>query len=121
MSCNSCSTVSKKTTCPQRLSDGRFCTSYYPRCHTYSTFANMLEQNNIPNSSYEIRQFLQHNADKIMDYQRQEGFRDVVGCLSCKGATPSTMHPERYVVKCNEMSCSRKEINPNGLGDGRSY
>ena len=31
------------------------------------------------------------------------------------------VHPERYVVSCNEVSCSRKEVSPSGLGDGRNY
>jgi hypothetical protein len=119
-SCNSCSS-SNKTLCPMRLSDGRFCTSYYSKCHTYSQFDNMLEKNNIPKSSYEIRQYLQKNALAVMDMQRIEGFRDVVGCLDCTGASPSTLLPERYVVKCNSVSCERKEVNPSGLGDGRLY
>jgi hypothetical protein len=103
--------------CPQRMSDGRFCTNYYPRCVTYSQLSEKVPIN----SSHDIRQYLQHNALQVMDYQRELGFRDVVGCLSCKGANPSTMHPERYVVKCNAVSCKREEVNPNGLGDGRNY
>tara|TARA_Y100000389_G_scaffold136895_1_gene134475 strand:+ start:10768 stop:11136 length:369 start_codon:yes stop_codon:yes gene_type:complete len=122
MSCsnNSCSSphiTSSNFTCPQRMSDGRFCTNYYPRCVTYS----QLSQNVPIQSSHDIRQYLQHNALQFMESQRSLGFRDVVGCVDCKGADPSTMHPERYVVKCNNVSCSRTEVNPNGLGDGRQY
>ena len=119
MSCSSCSSSKNQFTCPQRMSDGRFCTNYYPRCTTYSQIQDMVLKNNMTNSSYDMRQYLQQNALQFMDYQREIAFKDVVGCLGCKGADPSTMLPEKYIVKCNNVSCSRTEINPNGLGDGR--
>jgi len=28
---------------------------------------------------------------------------------------------ERFVVRCDTVSCKRTEVNPNGLGDGRAY
>ena len=114
MSCTNCPTANTNNTisCPQRMSDGRFCTNYYPKCAMYSQINDMASNGNTNAilSSHDMRQYLQHNAMDVMKFQENLGFRDVVGCLDCKGAKISTMHPERYVVKCNGVSLHVKKL-----------
>jgi len=120
MSC--CSTI-QSDLCPSKMSDGRSFTDYRPRCNINAELLSDLSNNKIIQSSYESRVFLQNNADKIMEDNLNKAIQNLMPCAPCKRATtdPGTMYPERYVVKCDATTCSRVEINPNGLGDGRSY
>lgn len=122
-SCSSCSGPMPKPVCAARMSDGRAFTDYRPRCAVNAELMGMVAGANMVQSSYESRMFLQRNADKVMENQRTAAINNLAPCAPC--ARPfneaGTMLPERYVVKCDAVSCSRKEVNPTGLGDGRSY
>ena len=123
MSCNKgCSKPLETKTCPMWMADGRVTTDYKPRCAVNEELNSMLTNNNQQVSSYNIRMYLQQNALKEMERQRNNSLYDVADCVPCKNiVNKDIVHPERYVVSCNEISCNRKEINPNGLGDGRKY
>jgi len=119
-SCTSCSSESPKPLCPARMSDGRTFTDYRPRCAVNSELLGALKN---PKSSFESRMYLQQNAETVMELGRQRAIDVMAPCAPCTRpfSDPGTMLPERYVVKCDEVTCSRTEVNPQGLGDGRSY
>lgn len=116
------STVQNKT-CPSRMNDGRSFTDYRPRCVYNSDFMSDLNKNDITASSYESRLYLQRNAEKIMEQQRNAAGEKLL--CGNRGSIPSsdsgTMQPERYVVHCDNVTCKRHEVEPMGLGDGRKY
>jgi hypothetical protein len=115
--------MNNNNNCPSKMSDGRSFTDYRPRCSVNAELFDNVSQNNQIKSSYESRMFLQRNADTIIEANRNNAVFKLAPCAPCKRDfnDAGTMHPERYVVKCDATSCYRQEINPNGLGDGRSY
>ena len=121
MSC--CSSTNPKLPCPSRMADGRSFTDYRPRCIVNAELMGNLASNNIILSSYESRMYLQKNAEKVMESNRNSSLERLIPCVPCaRPLTDSgTMYPERYVVRCDATSCTRTEINPSGLGDGRNY
>lgn len=116
----SCCSASDKLPCPSKMADGRAFTDYRPRCNVNADLLEDLTKNNMIHSSYESRLYLQRNADKIMQSDRDNAINNLLPCTPCNN-TKSTMLPEKYMVKCDAISCSRVEINPDGLGDGRMY
>lgn len=118
----SCCSSTDGNQCPSRMSDGRLFTDYRPRCLVNNDLTSQLNQKNIPVSSYESRLYLQRNAETIMEQHKQQAI-DRLLCGPCTRSfnDSGTMLPEKYVVHCDNVSCSRKEVNPNGLGDGRTY
>lgn len=102
---------------PSKMSDGRQFTDYRPRCNVNADLLDNLAKNNLINSSYESRLYLQQNADVIIQNERAKAIQRLSPCNPSK----STILPERYVVKCDAISCTRTEVNPYGLGDGRNY
>lgn len=109
--------------CPSRMSDGRAFTDYRPRCMVNAELMQLVSENNMVQSSYESRMYLQQYADKVMDREREKAIERMIPCAPCKRPfnDPSTMAPERYVVRCDGVTCSRVETNPAGIGDGRNY
>jgi len=123
MSCNKgCSKPLETKSCPMWMADGRVTTDYKPRCAVNEELNSILTNNNKQVSSYNIRMYLQQNAEKEMERQRKNSLRDVADCVPCSNiVNKDIVHPERYVVSCNAVSCSRNEVNSKGLGDGRNY
>jgi len=122
-SCSSCSAPNPVPMCPTRMSDGRAFTDYRPRCMVNAELMQMVSQNNMVESSYESRMFLQRNAEEVLNKERAKAIERLIPCAPCKRplTDPGTMLPERYVVRCNNVSCTRSEVNPMGVGDGRNY
>jgi hypothetical protein len=123
MSCTGCTGTNPTVTCPSRMADGRAFTDYSPRCNANARLNELVSKAKMMQSSYESRMFLQHNAEKMMEMERARAIETLVPCAPCKRSTsdPGTMAPERYVVRCDAVSCQRTEVNPNGIGDGRNY
>lgn len=124
MSCQSCDVkTDPKVVCPTRMSDGRAFTDYRPRCITNAELLDKVAKNGMVQSSYESRMYLQKNADQFMESERKKAEERLIPCIPCLRSTtdPGTMLPERYVVRCDGVTCSRKEVVPNGLGDGRKF
>lgn len=118
----SCCSASSGNQCPTRMSDGRPFTDYRPRCLVNNDLVNQLNEKNMPISSYESRLYLQRNADAIMEKQKQDAMnRMLCGPCTRPFTDPGTMLPEKYVVRCDAVSCNRQLMNPDGLGDGRNY
>jgi hypothetical protein len=69
-------------------------------------------------SSYESRMFLQENAEKLMERNRQTMLKNLAPCAPCKRpfSDQGTMYPQQYIVKCDGVSCEKIEVNPGGLG-----
>jgi len=101
-----------KYNCPNRLSDGRHFTDYRPRCFT--NFDALPK----PMSSYDYRMYLTHQAEHLIEQNRQDAFRKNM-CEPC--VNPSTMLPEQHVQVCDGRKCSFPVNDPNGLGLGRKY
>lgn len=122
-SCSSCSGPNPKPSCPTRMSDGRAFTDYRPRCALNAELMGLVSKANMTQSSYESRMYLQQNAEKVMNMQRSYALNNLAPCAPCTRPfnEPGTMLGERYVVRCDGVSCTRTEVNPNGLGDGRAY
>lgn len=120
-SCTSCEAKNPMPECPNRMADGRAFTDYRPRCAVNAELFNLLAKANMVASSYESRMYLQQNADQFMEYEKNKAIEKSVPCAPCNAATPSTMLPESYVVKCDAVSCQRHQVNDYGLGDGRDF
>lgn len=118
----SCCTGNQGKSCPTRMNDGRAFTDYRPKCIINNALMNNLTQQNIIGSSYESRMFLQKNADVLIDKYKKDAETNLF-CGNCQRPQTDvdTMYPEQYIVKCDQVSCQRQLVNPNGLGDGRNY
>lgn len=116
MSCYKTSN-NKHFKCPPRMDDGRHFTDYRPNCHVN----NLMRSNNVTPNSFQYRQFLTHNATKLMDLNRTYTTQKN-GCGPCKKPYhQGTMLAEQSVKSCNANSCNTQVVNKNGLGQGRQY
>lgn len=105
------------------MADGRAFTDYRPRCAVNAELIAALNKVGQAGSSYESRMYLQKNAEGWMEMERQRAVERLAPCAPCKRPfdTAGTMLPERYVVRCDGVTCQRVEVNPTGVGDGRAY
>jgi hypothetical protein len=112
-----------KYMCTSKMSDGRFITDYRPKCIVNRDLNESLVKNNIKNSSYESRVYIQNNGNDLVEDQFTKSFERLAECVPCKipFTENGTMAPEKYVIRCDNVSCSKKEVDPNGIGDGRNY
>lgn len=121
MSYNSCGPTftnvsdNKHATCPARMSDGRLFTSYNARC---AIQAAALPPTTNTMDSYDLRQYMIHNADSIMQTQR-----DAALCAArCGPCGKDTMLPEIEIDSCDLQKCTRRPSGAaDGLGLGRDY
>ena len=118
MSCTTCGDVKKQ--CPARMNDGRTFTDYSGRYHSHMRLMNEVVSSGQVQSAYESRMYLQKNGDRLIAQDRERAIANMAPCAPCGRPANSagTMLPERYVIKCDAVSCSRREVDPNGLGDG---
>lgn len=117
----SCFGTNSKNSCPAKMNDARAFTDYRPRCIVNAQLMNYLTDKNVVASSYESRMYLQHNADKLME-QYKTNAENTLLCGPCgKKEGISDIEQERYMVKCNNITCEKQEVNPFGIGDGRMY
>lgn len=116
--CSECSRTSdnKHFNCPSRMSDGRHFTDYRPKC-----MANINSPNDLPMNSYEYRQFLIHNAEKLMKHNARQAYYENM-CGPCvEPYNIGTMLPEQKMVKCDTNTCRTYIYDQDGLGTGRQY
>jgi hypothetical protein len=86
---------------PARMSDGRFMTNYQPNC--------LMNKNN---NSYQYRQELISNAEKIMA-ETDEVNKNRYGCSDCsKIVIPETKNYQ----DCWGPTCLIDTVNPGGIG-----
>ena len=107
----------KHQTCPALMSDGRLFTDYRPRCNSMES---MLTRGM---SSYDYRQFLINNAEKLMQDHRQTTVA-VAGCESCdhpSSKEPKCMMTEEQTTVCGRSTCAINTTDVNGLGRGRTF
>ena len=124
MACNKgCDAPNPTVVCAARMSDGHAFTDYRSRCATNSQLMKQITDANMVAGSYESRMYLQQNAEKLMAQNFEWAQGQLMPCAPCQRPfnEDGTMLPERYQVRCNPTSCSRVEVNPNGIGDGRMY
>ena len=95
------------------MADGRAFTDYRPRC--------AINFKNISMNSYDYRQFLIANAERLMQEGRDAAYQENK-CGPCVAPfNEGTMLPEQSMVTCDASTCSFKVTDPNGLGMGRQY
>jgi hypothetical protein len=113
----------KKQPCFNRMSDGRFLTDYRPNCIVNQELHESLAKKNITNSSYESRMYIQNRGTEIIEEQYNKNYEKLAQSTPCKisGSENVPIPPERYVIRCDAVSCVKKEVDPNGIGDGRNY
>ena len=103
--------------CPPRMDDGRHFTDYRPNC----LVDNLLYNSNSIKSSYEFRQFLTNNSNKLMELNRMYSCQSNCAGPCDEPYSNGSMMPEQNVVTCTAQSCSKSVNDKNGLGDGRAY
>lgn len=95
------------------MDDGRAFTDYRPRC--------AINFQNISMNSYDYRQFLIMNAERLMQERRDAAWQ-ANKCGPCVAPfNQGTMVPEQSMVTCNANTCQFKVTDPAGLGQGRQY
>jgi hypothetical protein len=106
---NTCNKTSnnKYFNCPARMNDGRAFTDY----RSSSSVDDMIRYSNNVMSNYEYRQFLIHNADKIMKVNNQYT-SEKMGCTDCN-AKPI---PFTTVCDVNKQISRCNVVNPQGVG-----
>jgi len=123
MSC--CSAKFDNKNCPLRMSDGRSMTNYEPRCIRNASLNKLLDENNMVNSSYEQRLFLQNNSEKIIELERKKVLDLLNPCIPCKsGELINETNKEldnKFYVYCDNVSCKTKGTNDLGLGTTKNF
>jgi hypothetical protein len=123
MSC--CSSPYDNKNCPLKMSDGRSFTNYEPRCLRNAQLNKLLNENNMVNSSYEQRLFLQNNYDKIVEIERNNALNSLLPCIPCKsGELINETNKEldnKYYVYCDNVSCKYDNNNDKGLGTTKFF
>lgn len=107
-SANLCHNTSnnKHPKCPPRMSDGRHFTDHRPQCYVN----NLIQQNNNVHNSYQMRMFLTHNAENLMQMNRQRAC-DRNCCGPCqKPYQIGTMNREEQAdVSGPPVPCGKKK------------
>jgi len=106
---NTCNKTSnnKYFDCPARMDDARAFTDWRPS----SSVDDMIRYSNNVMSSYEYRQFLIHNGNKIMNVNMKYT-EDKLGCNNCT-AKPV---PFQTVCNINTKDSVCQMVDPNGIG-----
>jgi Tfp pilus tip-associated adhesin PilY1 len=112
----------KYSDCPPRMADGRHFTDYRPT----NQMELLLAADNKTHNSFQLRQFLQHNGNKLMNKNREFAVK-YNGCSNCanapqgvEGFNNGTMLPEKHMQYTNANGASVVVNDPNGLGLGRA-
>jgi len=118
MSC--CSATYDNKNCPLKMSDGRFFTNYQTRCARNADLNSLLTKNNMINSSYEQRLFLQRNYEMVVENERNRLLNQLLPCIPCnKGELINEKNPElenKNRVYCDNVTCYNTNFNEKGLG-----
>ena len=108
--------------CPLRMSDGRSFTNYETRCNFNTYLNNKLTQNNTIKSSNEMRLYLQNNYDSFIQEERQKAINNINPFNTNNLINNSnTELDNKYIVKCDDVSCYKVLNNPNGLGTTKYF
>ena len=98
--------------CPPMMSDGRHFTDYRPNCY----INNLIRMSSNTINSYDYKQYLIHNASKLMEENKNYSI-EKNGC-SVSGLHKCNAKNVPYQNKCNislsNMEC--REIDKNGVG-----
>jgi len=123
MSC--CNSTFDNKNCPLKMEDGRTFTNYQPRCVRNAYINSLLTENNITNSSYEQRLFLQKNSERIMEQERENVLNQLLPCIPCnRGELINEKNLEmenKNNVYCDNVTCYTRETNYQGLGTTKSF
>ena len=111
--------------CPIKMSDGRYFTNYEPRCMRNAYLNDLLTANNVINSSYEQRLFLQNNAQVVIEDERKRSLAALLPCIPCKTGElineKDKLLQDKYHITCDGVSCKKMMVNEDGLGTGKLF
>lgn len=107
--------------CPLRMSDGRSFTDYNTRCVFNSYLANKLRNNNMVKSSNEMRLYLQNNYETIVNEERQRAINNINPIGKEVINVTNKQLDNKYLVQCDDVSCSTVLTNPEGLGTTKFF
>ena len=121
----SCSFNNDNKNCPIKMADGRAFTNYEPRCIKNAFINDQLKENNLIKSSYEQRQYLQNNYQKIVDEDRRRAMNTITPCYPCQAGElineTNKQLDNKYMVQCDGVTCYKKIVNEEGLGTGNFF
>jgi hypothetical protein len=89
---------------PAIMQDGRSYTDYKPSC--------VMNKDSIGMTSFEYRNFLTRNADKIIQ-NNTKLLNELGGCGQC---SDYSVVPPYVVMSCDKDNCIQHMRSPNGLG-----
>ena len=105
---------------PARMSYG-FLTDFQRNFAVTDRYYNLGADEKPQKTSYEQRQWLIHNAEAIMNAEKEHEFLKH-GHGDCKQPDPpGTMLPEKDKVVCDIHSCNVTHNYDNGVGQGRDF
>jgi hypothetical protein len=112
----------KYSDCPPRMADGRHFTDYRPT----NQMELLLAADNKTHNSFQLRQFLQHNGNALMNKNREFAVK-TNGCSNCaqspkgvEGFDNGTMLPEKYIQHTTPTGVKVVLNDANGVGLGRA-
>ncbi len=109
--------MSETNLCPFKMDDGRYFTDYRPRSSTNAELFEILSDNKMINSSTESRLYLQQNAEKIMKDNFEKANKNILYCTETENAKNyDSVLPNKYIIKCDSVSCKKTEFDKDGLG-----
>ena len=116
---NSCNKASnnKYFNCPPRMDDCRHFTNWSPNYDINKP----LNIDNKQLNANEYRNYLIHNATKLIEKNRKNSeFQN--SCAPCmKPHNIGTMLNEKYELNCNKYLCKSNLKDKNGIGQGINY
>lgn len=111
--------------CPIKMADGRYFTNYETRCVQNANLNDLLMKNNVVNSSYEQRLFLQKNSEMIMEMERKRAYDALFPCVATNESRlineTNKQMDNKYTVQCDGVSCKSSLVNPDGLGTTKNF
>jgi len=111
--------------CPLKMADGRYFTNYETRCARDAYLNDLLTKNNIVNSSYEQRLFLQKNSEMIIEMERKRAFDALFPCVVGKDSKlineTNKQMDNKYMINCDGVSCKTSMVNQDGLGTTKNF
>jgi hypothetical protein len=99
---------------PARMNDGRMFTDYRQNCILNNTYSQNSGVNGTM-GSWEYRQYLTNNADKI----RQQMITEQENSTKCSKCSDNTVLPVKTILNCSPVGCNYELNDKNGLGQGR--
>jgi hypothetical protein len=101
---------------PARMDDGRHFTDYRPS----NVVHDKLKKDNKIMTTHDVRLFLVHNAENIINKNSQISFINN-GSTKCDNSYKVDVVPSKQKIRCDIQSCEVVDNDENGVGLEREY